>query len=143
MEYEHNSTWAYLHLPLHMIDLSSTSSCKGMVTTGEGKFYSNGLDLDWMETIDSDALLDFYQDYTKLLFRLLTFPLPTVAAINGENCPGKKAFPIMHSSVPDSAVTKQHFPWNCKEALDSKGKKPVKLKCLTDKVSLTTWCSYC
>ena len=99
-----------------MIDLSSTSSCKGMVTTGEGKFYSNGLDVDWMETIDSDALLDFYQDYTELLFRLLTFPLPTVAAINGENCLGKRVFLIMHSPVPDSAVIKYYFPCNCKEA---------------------------
>ncbi|XP_070196221.1 uncharacterized protein [Littorina saxatilis] len=63
--------------------VEKASSCKGVVTTGEGKFYSNGLDTDWLATIDSDTMANFLRSLVELLLRLLTFPLPTVAAING------------------------------------------------------------
>ena len=57
-----------------------------MVTMGEGKFYSLGLDLDLMATMNVLELFQFSDDIQKLLARLLTFPLVTVAAINGEYC---------------------------------------------------------
>ncbi|GAA5067774.1 enoyl-CoA hydratase-related protein [Nocardia callitridis] len=53
-----------------------------LVTTAEGKFYSNGLDIDWV--FANPAQLHGYLDRVHTMFtRLLTFPLPTVAAING------------------------------------------------------------
>jgi len=52
-----------------------------LVTTGEGKFYSNGLDLDWMGSApDTSGFLDHVH---RLLVRVLTFPAVTVAAVNG------------------------------------------------------------
>jgi enoyl-CoA hydratase/carnithine racemase len=54
-----------------------------LVTCGEGKFYSNGLDLDWMAVAGEAAALENVQRVHELLARLLTFPLITVAAING------------------------------------------------------------
>lgn len=52
-----------------------------LVTTGEGKFYSNGLDLDWMGSApDASGFLDHVH---RLLVRVLTFPAVTVAAVNG------------------------------------------------------------
>jgi enoyl-CoA hydratase/carnithine racemase len=52
-----------------------------VVTTGEGRFYSNGLDLDWLGTSqDPEGFMDRVHG---LLVRLLTFPAVTVAAING------------------------------------------------------------
>jgi enoyl-CoA hydratase/carnithine racemase len=53
-----------------------------LVTTGSGKFYSNGLDLDWMlgEGAADTHLLD---DVQRLLVRILDFPAITVAAVNG------------------------------------------------------------
>jgi enoyl-CoA hydratase/carnithine racemase len=53
-----------------------------LVTTGSGKFYSNGLDLDWMlgEGASDTKLLD---DVHRLLVRILEFPAITVAAVNG------------------------------------------------------------
>ena len=52
-----------------------------LVTTGEGKFYSNGLDLDWLGTAaDPGAFMD---EVHRLLVRLLMFPAVTVAAVNG------------------------------------------------------------
>jgi Delta3-Delta2-enoyl-CoA isomerase len=53
-----------------------------LVTTGQGRFYTNGLDLDWLAAI-GDAAARFLADLTRLLGRLVSFPVPTVAAVNG------------------------------------------------------------
>jgi Delta3-Delta2-enoyl-CoA isomerase len=54
-----------------------------LVTTGEGKFYSNGLDLDWMANAGTEVASENVHRVHDLLARVLTFPLVTVAAING------------------------------------------------------------
>ena len=54
------------------------------MTIGEGKYYSLGLDLDRMATMPGLGSFEFLYEVQKLLARLLTFPLVTVAAINGE-----------------------------------------------------------
>jgi len=55
---------------------------QALVTVGAGKFYSNGLDLDWLMSHGDRA--DWYVGRVQALFsRILTFPLPTVAAVNG------------------------------------------------------------
>lgn len=56
-----------------------------MVTTGEGKFYSSGLDISTESPLNHDAhqiAADMSLLHT-LLARLLTFPLPTIATISG------------------------------------------------------------
>lgn len=55
---------------------------RALVTTGEGKFYTNGLDLDWLATASAQAA-EFLADVHLLLGRMLGFPAVTVAAING------------------------------------------------------------
>jgi enoyl-CoA hydratase/carnithine racemase len=53
-----------------------------LVTTASGKFYSNGLDLDWLAANGEKA--QWYVDRVHGLFaRVLALPVPTVAAING------------------------------------------------------------
>ena len=55
-----------------------------LVTTGgEEKFYSNGLDLTWMAGDGEKERPQFVKSVLKLLGRLMAFPMPTVAAING------------------------------------------------------------
>jgi enoyl-CoA hydratase/carnithine racemase len=55
-----------------------------LVTTGEGKFYSNGLDLDWLMSSDAGAdAATFIDDVHRLLGRVLGFAGVTVAAVNG------------------------------------------------------------
>jgi len=54
-----------------------------LVTVGEGKFYSNGLDLDWMAGPGRDQAAASIARVHKLLGRVLTFPMITVAALNG------------------------------------------------------------
>ena len=53
-----------------------------LVTTGDGKFYSNGLDLDWLAAAGQDAT-GFLSDVHRLLGRVIGFPAVTVAAVNG------------------------------------------------------------
>ena len=52
-----------------------------LVTTGAGKFYSNGLDLDWLGTTTDPS--GFMDEVHRLLVRVLMFPAVTVAAVNG------------------------------------------------------------
>lgn len=53
-----------------------------LVLTGEGKFFSNGLDLVWLSE-DADGGQSTFELLYTLLARLLVFPAPTVAAVNG------------------------------------------------------------
>jgi enoyl-CoA hydratase/carnithine racemase len=55
---------------------------KALVTIGTDKFYSNGLDLDFMMSEEADAG-DYLASVLGLLGRVLTFPAVTVAAVNG------------------------------------------------------------
>ncbi len=54
-----------------------------VVLTGEGKFFSNGLDLDWLGQADDAGRREALAGVYSLLARLLEFPAPVVSAING------------------------------------------------------------
>lgn len=54
-----------------------------LVTVGQGKFYSNGLDLDWMMSQGPSGAREGLRRALALLGRILAFPAFTVAAING------------------------------------------------------------
>lgn len=64
-------------------DVESSPSPAALVTTGEGKFYANGLDLEGLRrggASEGEAVLDALHE---LFARLLAFPVATVAALNG------------------------------------------------------------
>lgn len=54
-----------------------------LVSTGEGKFYSNGLDLQAPQGSTPQQWQGMLTDLHHLLARLLAFPIATVAAVNG------------------------------------------------------------
>ncbi|CAE8680709.1 unnamed protein product [Polarella glacialis] len=60
----------------------ATPSAKSVLLRGEGRFFSNGFDLLWMDANGEkcDAL---QADTERLLARVLGFPMPTVACLNG------------------------------------------------------------
>ena len=62
-------------------EVEASSGPAALVTTGQEKFYSNGLDLDWMSSSGQGA--ELLSAVLRLLGRVLALPLPTVAAING------------------------------------------------------------
>lgn len=55
---------------------------QALVTVGGAKFYSNGLDLDWLMA-NAGRHDQFVGEVHELYARLLTIGMPTVAAING------------------------------------------------------------
>ena len=57
-----------------------------LITSSEGKIYSNGIDLDWLAGLSGqDKQQVFIKKFVQQLFeRLTTFPLPTIAALNGK-----------------------------------------------------------
>jgi Delta3-Delta2-enoyl-CoA isomerase len=67
----------------HALDeVAATDGPCALVTTGDGKFYSNGLDLDWLLTAGEQAA-GYMPAIYRLLGRVLSFPAITVAAVNG------------------------------------------------------------
>src|SRR5271155_925432 len=58
------------------------SGAQGLVTTGGAKFYSNGLDLDWL-TAHGDQTAWYVGRVQSMLARFLTLPVPTAAAVVG------------------------------------------------------------
>jgi enoyl-CoA hydratase/carnithine racemase len=72
------------HINQLLDEVAAVAGPAALVTTGTGKFYSNGLDLDWAMSGEADmSFVALALETQKLLARTLTFPHPTVAAING------------------------------------------------------------
>ncbi len=67
-----------------------------LVTVGEGRFYSNGLDLDWMGGLESTVLPGFISSVLGLFARILEFPGATVAAMNGHAFAGGGMLALAH-----------------------------------------------
>ncbi len=64
------------------LDRVESGEAKALVTTAEGKFYSNGLDLDWLAA-HGDRGTWYVDQVQQLLARVLVAPVPTIAAVNG------------------------------------------------------------
>ena len=65
-------------------EVEAAGSPAALVTTGSGKFYSNGLDLEWMlGEASAEEQKTYIPGVLALMARILTFPTLTVAAING------------------------------------------------------------
>ena len=81
----------------------ATGEPLAMVTTGDDKFFSNGIDLDWMFGPDAQASPDIVPDFIASMMRLwarvLSLPIPTVAAVNGHAFAGGAMFVLAHDHV--------------------------------------------
>jgi Delta3-Delta2-enoyl-CoA isomerase len=67
-----------------------------LVTTGEGKFYSNGLDLEFMAKVSPKEAFENIGRVHGLLGRMLGFPCITVSAINGHAFAAGAMFALAH-----------------------------------------------
>jgi Delta3-Delta2-enoyl-CoA isomerase len=62
--------------------VAAEPSPRALVTTASGKFFSNGLDLDWLGQ-NQDQVDDYVASVHELLAKFLGAPMVTVAAIQG------------------------------------------------------------
>lgn len=87
-----------------------------MLTTGGGKFYTNGLDLDWL--MRNPDQQDAYVARVQALFaRVLTLPIPTVAAVNGHAF-GAGAMLAMLAMAHDYRVMREDRGYFCFPEVD-------------------------
>ena len=68
---------------------------RALVTAATGKFYSNGLDLDWL-TANTDHYQDYVAQVHQLFARVLALPMPTVAALQGHTFAAGAMFSLAH-----------------------------------------------
>ena len=64
-------------------DALSDESAQGLIITGEGKIFSQGLDLEYLSTLDLTQFRDFVEECMAMIGRLLCYPLPLVNVVNG------------------------------------------------------------
>jgi enoyl-CoA hydratase/carnithine racemase len=65
-------------------ELEKDPEVKAVVFTGAvEKYFSNGLNLGWVASQSKDDMIEFLVYFNDMLRRAATFPMPTVAAVNG------------------------------------------------------------
>ncbi|EGC31003.1 hypothetical protein DICPUDRAFT_157185 [Dictyostelium purpureum] len=85
----------YFHQSLDYVESCENASCL-ISTSTSPKFYSLGLDLDWVLPLGKEKFETFVYDFHALLQRLLVFPIPTICCINGHSFAGGAMFSMAH-----------------------------------------------
>ena len=86
----------------------------GLVLTGDGKYFCNGLDLEALSKLSKEAFGVFGADLMRAMGRLLVLPLPTVAAINGHAFAGGAIL----TACCDYRVMREDRGWICVSEVD-------------------------
>lgn len=68
---------------------------RALVTVATGKFYSNGLDLEWLSA-NLDQLHDYATSVQQLFARVLSLPMISVAALQGHTYAAGAIFSMAH-----------------------------------------------
>ena len=61
----------------------ANNTVRGIVVVGEGRFWSNGLDLGYLDSVTPKKGAEMTEEINALMTRILCFPIPTIAAFNG------------------------------------------------------------
>ena len=68
---------------------------RALVTAATGKFFSNGLDLEWLLSHGEQAV-DYVSAVQELFARVLTLPIVTIAALQGHTFAAGAMFSLAH-----------------------------------------------
>ncbi|GAB3389128.1 enoyl-CoA hydratase/isomerase family protein [Amycolatopsis echigonensis] len=79
----------------HLDTVTAGKEPAALVTIGRGKYYSNGLDLDWLTSHPDDAG-KYVAGIHDLFARVLALPVPTIAAVNGHAFGGGAMLAMAH-----------------------------------------------
>lgn len=96
-------------------EIAANDDLRAAVFTGtQEKFFSNGLDLNWILQLPNEEILPFLLEWEKLLNRTFTFPKPLVAALNGHTFAGGLFFAL----CADWRVMRRDRGWCCVPEID-------------------------
>ncbi|MFC6882920.1 MULTISPECIES: enoyl-CoA hydratase-related protein [Actinomadura] len=96
-----------------LAEVEKSEGPAALVTAGTGKFYSNGLDLEWLGA-NEDRLEEYLGRVHAVYARLLSLPMPTVAAVNGHAFAGGGMLALAH----DFAVMRTDRGYFCLPEVD-------------------------
>ena len=69
-------------------DLAQDPSVKGVILSGQAGFFSVGLDVKELMSLDKEGVNIFFSAFNKMVFQLLQFPKPLISAITGHSPAG-------------------------------------------------------
>ncbi len=97
-----------------LADLAAEPEVRAVVVTGNAKYFSNGLDLDWMKTQGRAELFAFLLNISGLLKDTALFPKPLIGAISGH------AFGMgaIWASGFDARIVRDDRGWVCFPEMD-------------------------
>ena len=106
---ENHTTHAWVdEMTAALDEIEATKGPAALVTTGQGKFYTSGLDTDYLQANPDDAK-HYVERISAVITRLLVAPVPTAAAVNGHAF-GMGAFLTI---AADSAVMREDRGYVC------------------------------
>lgn len=78
-----------------LVEIAATDGPRALVTVATGKFWSNGLDLDWMQA-NPDGIAGYIASFQEILAKLLELPVPTIATLQGHCYAGGALIALAH-----------------------------------------------
>jgi len=73
---------------VHLEALGQDPECRAVILTGQGSFFSFGLDVPALYDLSPEAFTRFLERFTALYLALFELPKPVVAAVNGHAIAG-------------------------------------------------------
>ncbi|XP_032233212.1 enoyl-CoA delta isomerase 1, peroxisomal isoform X2 [Nematostella vectensis] len=100
-------------------EIISNQRVKFLITVGSGKYFSNGFVIERLlsESVEDNKVVP---EHHRLLMKLLTFPLPTIAAINGHAYAGGALLALAH----DYRIMQTSRGWFCLPEIRLRAKMP-------------------
>lgn len=71
-----------------LLELKTNDQVKGLILSGQGEFFSAGLDVIELYQYNEKQISDFWKLFARLARRLVAFPKPLIAAITGHSPAG-------------------------------------------------------
>ncbi|CAA7028093.1 unnamed protein product [Microthlaspi erraticum] len=91
---------------LSLLEQAKSQSTRGsvLITTGHGKFFSNGFDLAWAQSSGSESgainrMHQMVESFKPVVAALFDLPMPTIAALNGHAAASGLMFALSHDYV--------------------------------------------
>lgn len=112
---------AFLDALESALDRAENDDIEALVTIGSERFYSTGLDLEWLAGDGRSEAEGFVERLQRLFARLLVFPVATVAALNGHAFAGGAMLALCH----DRRVMRSDRGYFCLPEIDLATGQPL------------------